>query len=120
MIDFLKYWKELLMPAVALLIFALLGVEEGRIHSLKTDVAGAHEQVKELGADLEKQNAAVKSLGDTAKTLAATNDRNVLAAIQAALLGRTATSKQVAGIKAAKPGTDACASALGLIHGAGQ
>jgi cell division protein FtsB len=104
------------------LVFVLTscGVQTWRISNLKHDVAARDQQIASMTTAIKEQNQAVEGLSRAAKALTTSDAKRVDAAVLAVQRAGVTLSKQVAGIKAAKPGPDTCASALDLMHGAGQ
>jgi uncharacterized protein HemX len=113
--------NPLLWIALALvLVLTSCGVQSWRIQNLKHDVAVKDQQVQTLSHDIQAQNKAVEGLAAAAQAATKADAKRVDAAVLAVQRAGATLSKQVASIKAAKPGPDVCASALDQIHGAGQ
>ena len=108
------------VAAAAVIILASCGVQSWRVSNLKHDLAAKDQQVQTMTAAIKEQNKAVDGLARAAQAATVADAKRVDAAVLAVQRAGATLSKQVASIKAAQPGPDACASALDLIHGTGQ
>lgn len=113
--------NPLLWVALALVIvLTSCGVQSWRISNLKHDLVAKTDQITTMTSAIKEQNTAVEGLSKAAKDLTTADAKRVDAAVRAVQRAGVTLSKQVASIKAEKPGPDVCASALDLVHGAGQ
>lgn len=77
----------------------------------KRVIAADTAEIKTLGADIGRQNAATEAVAAEGRRTQAAAAK----ALQHAYLGRNAMEKELASLRAAKPGVDQCQSADQLI-----